>query len=299
MFDQLGGRRVIEPGKDASTADFMDVAEVAGAWFDATNTRPVRGRLFTTADQVSRPTVAVVDQELAFRMWGTSDAIGRALRIGADSDASIVTVIGVIPTRQEVSFRQPEGLIVIPGSGHYNPHTFFYVRSNVSSDGLTNAVRAAVTAVDRRVPILWVRTLEEAAATEVASLTAVASGLGALGFVALALAALGLFGVLAFIVAQRRYEIGVRVALGARRFDVAWLVAREALALAIGGALAGSLIAAALVIVLRGEIHGLQPLDPITLGTLAMIMVFVAFLASVVPARRAASVDPMRALRAE
>lgn len=143
------------------------------------------------------------------------------------------------------------------------------------------------------------RALEDVAAQEAAPLIALASGLATLGTVALALAALGLFGVLSFIVAQRRYEIGVRVALGARRGDMSWMVVRQALGLAASGLAAGALIAAAAVALLRAMIHGLQPLNPPMAAALAAIMVLVTLLASAVPARRAASVDPIQALRAE
>jgi putative ABC transport system permease protein len=130
-------------------------------------------------------------------------------------------------------------------------------------------------------------------------LTMLGSGLAGLGAVALGLAALGLFGVLSFLVAQRRYEIGVRAALGARRGDVTWMVLKQALRLGTGGVVAGALVAIAVVTLLRSIIHGLQPLNLLVFGGMAAIMVLVAVLASVVPARRAASVDPMEALRAE
>ncbi|HYN64819.1 MAG TPA: ABC transporter permease [Candidatus Limnocylindrales bacterium] len=299
MFDMLGGEPMTEPGQGASNPHWVDLAEVSGAWFEATNTRPVRGRLFSAAEQVAPPSVAVVDQEMASRLWGTSEAIGRTLRIGPDSAASVVTVVGVIPTRQEVAFRQPEGLVIIPGTRRYNPRTYFYIRTNSGSEPMIAAVRQAARTLDPRVPILWVRTLESVAAREVAGMTMLASGLAGLGTVALALAALGLFGVLSFIVAQRRYEIGIRVALGARRGNVTWMVLRQALGLGAGGVLAGGFIAAAVVTMLRAVIHGLQPLNVVVFGTIALIMVLVALLASAVPALRAASVDPMNALRAE
>jgi ABC-type antimicrobial peptide transport system permease subunit len=126
-----------------------------------------------------------------------------------------------------------------------------------------------------------------------------ASGLAGLGAVALGLAALGLFGVLSFLVAQRRYEIGIRAALGARRGDVTWMVLKQALRLGAAGVVAGALLAVAVVTLLRAIIPGLQPLDLLVFGGMAALMVLVAVLASMVPARRAASVDPMEALRAE
>lgn len=301
MFDMLGGEPVRETGNLTGRPRHCDVAGVSGDWFDATNTRAVRGRLFSAAERGAPPSVAVVDVELARRMGRTdsSDAIGRVLRIGPDSAPIVVTVIGVIPTRQEVSFRQPEGVVVIPHTWQYSPRTYFYIRTRVASAQVTAAIREAVRDVDARVPILWIRTLEEAAASEVSALTAIASGLAALGVVALALAALGLFGVLSFIVAQRRYEIGIRIALGARRGDVTWMVMRQALRLGAGGVVAGTFVALAVVALLRTVIHGLQPFNLLEFGGTAAIMVIVALLASAIPARRAASVDPMTALRTE
>lgn len=299
MFDMLGGYPMTEPGQDASKPRYGDLAQVSGAWFEATNSRPVRGRLFSAAERVAPPSVAVVDEEFASRFWGASEAIGRTLRIGADSSVSVVTVVGVIPTRQEVSFREPEGFVVIPGTRQYNARTYFYIRTSSGSESMMAAVRQAARVLDPRVPILWVRTLEDVAAREVAALTMLASGLATLGSVALALAALGLFGVLSFIVGQRRHEIGIRVALGARRIDVMWMVLKGALRLGAGGVMVGAFISVAVVTMLRSVIHGLQPLNLLAFGTMAGIIVLVALLASAVPARRAASVDPMKALRTE
>jgi predicted permease len=298
MFDMLGGSPMTESGRDPSKPHFLDLAEVSGAWFEATNTRAVRGRLFTAAELAGPPSVAVVDEVIAEYLWPGTDAVGRTLRIG-DSAPSVVTVVGVIPTRREVSFREPEGVVVIPGTRQYSPRTFFYVRTSGSAEAMLGAVRQAAREVDPRVPILWVRTVERVGADVVAPLSLLASGLAGLGAVALGLAALGLFGVLSFLVAQRRYEIGIRAALGARRGDVTWLVLKQALRLGAGGVVVGALVAVAVVTLLRAIIHGLEPLDLLVFGGMAAIMVLVAVLASMVPARRAASVDPMEALRAE
>lgn len=299
MFDMLSGEPMTQPGEDPSRPDYYDLARVSGAWFEATNTRALRGRLFTPAERAGPPSVAVVDEELARRVWGTADPLGRILRIGPDTAATIVTVVGVVPERREVSFREPEGVVFIPGTQGYNPRTYFYVRTTGDAGGMIAAVRQGVGQVDARLPVLWIRTMEEVAAREVAPLTMLASGLASLGSVALALAALGLFGLLSFIVAQRRYEIAVRVALGARRGDVMWTVLRQALGLGSGGVVAGAAIAVATVTFLRALIHGLQPLALPVFGAMAGLMVVVVLVASAVPARRAASVDPMTALRAE
>lgn len=299
MFDMVGEAPMTESGRDPGEPRYVDLAEVSGAWFDATNVVPLRGRLFTAAEQVTPPSVAVVDEVTAREVWGGSDPIGRTLRIGEDSAATIVTVVGIIPTRQEAAFREPEGLVVIPGSWRYNPRSYFYLRTSAAAQPMVAAVREAAREVDPGVPIIWVRTLDAVGAQAVASLTMVASGLAGLGAVALGLAALGLFGVLSFLVAQRRYEIGIRAALGARRGDVTWMVLKQALRLGAGGVIVGALVAVAVVTLLRSIIHGLQPLDLAMFGGMAAVMVLVAVLASAVPARRAASVDPMEALRAE
>jgi predicted permease len=298
MFDLGREEAMREPGRDTRDPHYIDLAEVSGAWFEATNTRPLRGRLFTRAELAAPPSVAIVDEVAARELWGGDDPIGRSLLIG-DSTPSLVTVVGLIGTRQEVAFRAAEGIVVIPGTRRYDPRSFFYLRTAGAAPPMIPAVRQAAREVDSRVPILSVRTLEAVGEQAVASINLLGSGLAGLGAVALGLAALGLFGVLSFLVAQRRYEIGIRAALGARRGDVTWMVLKQALGLGAGGAAVGALVAVAAVILLRSIMHGLQPLNLLVFGAMAAIMVLVAVLASVVPARRAASVDPMEALRTQ
>jgi putative ABC transport system permease protein len=210
-----------------------------------------------------------------------------------------VTIVGVIPTRQEASFRQPEGVMFLPMGGEYRPRSFFYVRTSGDAESMITAVHEAVRSVDPRVPVLWVRTMEEVGDREVSAMAMIANGMASLGGVALALAALGLFGVLSFIVAQRRHEIGIRVALGAQRTDITWMVLKQALRLGAGGVIAGGLLALASVALIRSVIHGLDSLDLAVFAGMSVVMVLVAALASALPARRAAAVDPMTALRAE
>jgi ABC-type antimicrobial peptide transport system permease subunit len=297
LFELQQSVSMTEPGKDR--VRYLKLGEVTGEWFDAINTRAVRGRLFTGAERDARAAVAVVDEEIARYLWGNEEPIGRVIRSGSDPEIATVTVIGVIPTEQVLGFREPEGSVLIPGGTRYHARTNYYVRTTGAASAMVATVREAVRAHDPRVPIGAVRTMAEAAAAEGAPLASFSSGMAALGAIALALAAIGLSGVLAFIVAQRRYEIGVRMALGARRGDVAWLVVRQALGLGAAGVLAGTLLMFAVVAVLRAIIWGLQPLDPSVLAGTALIMLLVSLLASLVPARRAVSVDPISSLRAE
>jgi predicted permease len=296
MFDMLPGERIAIPG---ARPWYEDMGSVSDSWFEATNTRAIRGRLFTAAEEAGPRTVAVVDETFARDQWRDADPVGQTMRVGEDSLSPMVTVVGVVPTRQEVSFRQPEGVMYFPMGSQYIPRSFFYVRTNGDAEQLIASVREAVRSVDPRVPILWVRTMEDVGDREVAAMTQIANGMASLGSVALALAALGLFGVLSFIVAQRRYEIGIRVALGARKTDVTWMVLNQSLRLGAAGVLAGGIIAIVAVILIRAIIHGIGGLDFVVFAGMSAVMLVVAVLASALPARRAAAVDPMTALRAE
>jgi len=292
-----------QPMRDVTSGDdrreYEDVATVSGDWFGVHDERPIAGRLLTQAELAGPPVIGVVDAVFAKNWWGDSTAIGRSLRIGEGSRARIVTIVGVIDTIRDVSFRQPEGRLFIPATGSFSARTYLYVRTTGAAAPLIETLRETVRSIDTRMPILWARTLDDVIARDIAPLTLLASGLKALGVVALALAALGLFGVMSFVVAQRSREIGIRVALGARRHDVTWMVLRHALQLGAVGVFAGAATATATAIVFRSLIHGLPAVDPATITVAATVMFAVAIVASLVPARRAAGVDPNVVLRDE
>lgn len=299
MFDMISGRVMYRPGTAPERRREFDLAEVSGDWLQATGVTARRGRAFTAAEMGGTPNVLLVDDEFARRMWRGADPIGQTLQIDYDSLSTSVTVVGVIPTRREVAYREAEGVAIIPAGNRYSPRVYFFVRTNGPAAEMIAHLQRAARSVDTRVPILWARTLEDVAARENAPLTMVASGLSTLGWVALALATLGLFGVMSFIVAQRRYEIGVRMALGARRVDVTWMVLRQALRLGVTGVAIGTLLSLAVVTALRAIVHGVKPLSLSAFLEVSIIMTLVAAVSSFIPARRAASIDPMEALRAE
>jgi predicted permease len=298
MFELPQGEWMAEVGANSvARPEWGKLIEVSGDWFAATATRPLRGRLFPVSEPAGAATVAVVDQEFARQWWRNVDPLGRRLRLGPDSAARVVTVIGVVPTRSEMAYRRPEGVVIVPAAS-YHARNFFFVGTGGQAQAMKRSVAATLRQVDSRVPVLWLRTMEEVAAQEAAPLRLIASGLGGLGTLALALAALGLFGVLAFVVAQRRQEIGIRVALGARRADVSWMVLRQALILAGIGIVTGGLLSAATVTLLRSIIFGLEPIRAGGVGLTAAIMIAVAITASLIPARRALRVDPAEVLSA-
>ncbi|HKS06599.1 MAG TPA: ADOP family duplicated permease [Gemmatimonadaceae bacterium] len=277
--------------------DYDDVAEVSGDWFAVQTPRIIEGRLLTAQELAGPPTIGVVDAAFARNWWRDSSALGRSIQVGDGPGARVVTIVGVIDTIWGFALERPEGQLIIPGSQRAQSRTFLYVRTNGPAAPMLSALQSAVRSVDQRMPMLWARTAAEVNARQVAPMTMVAQALAGLGLIALALASLGLFGVMSFVVAQRRREIGVRVALGARRQDVTWMVLRQAMTLGAVGATIGAAIAIAAVIMFRSIMHGLPGLDPVNLALAAAAMCAVAAFASLVPARSAARVDPVVALR--
>ena len=298
-FAEPDSRPIRDLTRDDGEADWEDVAEVWGDWFAVAPERLVAGRILTPAELSGPPVVAVVDAAFAREWWRDSSAVGRTLQIDEGAGAKVVTVVGVIDVIRTSPFRQAEGRVFIPASSGYNPRTYLYVRTAGPAGPMLDALTAVVRALDPLMPVRWARTRDDLAEQEVASFTLMGSGLRALGAVALALAALGLFGVMSFVVARRRREIAVRVALGARRVDVTGLVLRYALMLGMAGVLVGAALAIAAAVSLRAVIHGIPALDPASLAGAAVVMLAVAVAASLFPARRAARVDPSTALREE
>ena len=259
---------------------------------------PVRqGREFSRTDMIETIPAVVVNETLAARMWPGQDPLGRRIRF---KDSPWLTVVGVVGDVKH-------GDLMAPAKPQaYTTHAqdakiFAELVVRTASDPLTYAapVRAAIWAVDKDQPVWRVRSmdmsLEQAMrpARSVATLAAVSAG------AALVLSVLGLYGVLSYLVGQRTREIGVRIALGAGRTNVLQLVLRHALGLAVAGVVLGLVIAIAWARLLRSLLFGIGPSDPFTFVSVASLLLVVAFVASYVPARRAASVDPAHALRWE
>jgi macrolide transport system ATP-binding/permease protein len=274
---------------------YDDVAVVAGDWFAARNVRPIAGRVFSPTD--ADGAVAVVDEAEAARLWPGANPIGQSVRIGDDSTAALRTVIGLIPTVRKPATER-EGVITIPAAA-YNPRTRFYVRTRGNAADLRVPVRSVMQGLDAKLPVVAIATLAESLEESGSQVEQMASGVGVMGVIALLLAALGLSSVLAFVVAQRRFEIGVRIALGAQRSAVTWMVLRQSLTLAVIGTAAGAVVAGAVATLLRNLLFGLPPIDPVAFAGSSAILLVVALLSSAAPARLAARVDPMVALRAD
>ena len=242
---------------------------------------------------------------MARRLWPDEDPIGK--RISEEEHPTAqdwVTVVGVVDDVKQMSMAdkrrdsvyQPMGQINKPG---WISHIAFVVRTASNPGALATAMRAAVREVDSNQPVQTVATMRELIAASTDEPRFQTRLLGAFAMLALLLAVVGIYGVLAYSVAQRTHEIGIRMALGAEAGDVLRMVLRRTLALAATGIAIGAAAALAATRVLAKFLFEVKPSDPATFVTVAALLAGVAVLASWVPARRAARVDPVEALRYE
>jgi predicted permease len=280
------------------------------AYFRALGVRLLRGRAFAAADgaDTTRSAPVLVSETFARRVWPGADPLGRCLVAGTDAgqQSACMRVVGVVSDVRFLSPTDPAPPLM------YHPLTTYRqgpvsLLARVAPDArgeaaaFVPAVRAAVLGADPRIPFVDVGPVSTnsllSAALDPYRVSAAAFTL--FGALALALAAVGLYGVVAYAVAQRAGEFGVRTALGARGRDVAALVLGQGLRLVALGGAAGALGAVLVGRLLRAKLYGVGPLDPVSLGASAVALAAAALLASWLPARRAARVDPATALRAE
>ena len=279
---------------------------VTPGYFEALGIPLRRGRVFTERDRADAPRVALVNETMARTYWPQGDAVGGRIRTRGPGDPWM-TVVGVVAdVRHSGLTGEPRKIwyrpqAQMPADG-FNPRSMsLAVRAAAGTDPLQLAapVRAAVRALQPGLPIAELRTMTEIRGGAIARERFTLQLLLAFGALALTLAAIGIYGVLAYWVARRTHEIGVRLAIGAQRRNVLGHVVGQALALTAGGLALGVAGALALGRTLEGLLYGVEPADPWTLAGVAVLLGGVALLAGLLPARRAASLDPMSALRAD
>jgi putative ABC transport system permease protein len=275
-----------------------DVRLATPHYFDAMGMRLLRGRSFTAQDGPESPLVVVVNQSLARRVWPGQEAVGRRLVVDYIRGARTYEVVGVVNDLHFYDLRRE------PRPEMYFPHAQIsylglnvVVRTNEDPASLAPVLERVVRELDPLQPVHSVATLEELLAESLARDRFLMSLLGSLAAVALLLAATGIYGVMAYLVSQRTHEIGVRMALGAQRKDAFAMVLRQSLMLSASGAAIGLLAAYGLSRGIAGLLFGISPTDPATFAGVAGLLGAVAVLAGWMPARRAASIDPMDALR--
>ncbi|MGH7679999.1 MAG: FtsX-like permease family protein, partial [Gemmatimonadaceae bacterium] len=273
---------------------------VTAGYFDAMQIPIVRGRGLTSSDNASSPRVMVVNERLAGLLWPGEDAIGK--RVRSPHDTGLVEIIGVARNGKYRSLAEPAqqpAYWLSSSQFPMGPRGQLVVRSRSSVGDAVISARAALRAMDPALPIGKVQALSAYIAETVSGQRVGAALLAVFGAVALTLAAFGIFGVIAQGVAARTREIGIRMSLGARAGDVVRSFVREGLGLTAIGAAAGVLLSLGVSKLLAALLFGLEPTDMLTFVGASAAIVAVAAVASFVPARRAAKVDPLIALRSD
>jgi predicted permease len=276
-------------------------------YFHALGVRLIRGRTFEPRDDASAPGVVVVNETLARRYWPGESPVGRRLDgrtrgIGPLGrrllPGSRVEVIGVVSDVRNTSLTaEPEPAIYWSARQFPFKKMYIVVRGAAPPAALAARVRDEVRRLDPALPLGEMRPLDRVLAASVDPPRLVMLLMTAFAALALALAAIGIYGILSYTVSHRRRELGLRLALGARPADVLRLVVGEALALAAVGALAGAAAAAAGGRLLAGLLYGVRPADPLTTAAVTAVVLGVALVACLGPGRRAALTDPARTLR--
>jgi len=293
-------------------APYMEIDQRAATpeYFQTMKIPLVGGRLLTQADRADSPLVAVVDVNFAHRFWPDGGAIGRHVAVDAVPNAKPLaprwrTIVGVVGHVKHYGL-DAEGReqIYIPHAqplfGTFSPREMtLAVRTSLDPVSVTSAIRDQVFAMDKDVPLYDIATMDQLISTSVAQPRLNLSMLTAFAVLALVLAGVGVYGVMAYAVTQRTQEFGVRMALGAKPRDVLKQVFVEGGRLAFLGLVLGLVAALALTRLMASLLFGVKPTDPLTLAAAACILSIIALAACYIPARRATRVDPMIALRYE
>ena len=260
----------------------------------------LRGRNLAPQDSETSPHVAVVNEALARTVFPGQDPIGRYIEnFGPTGDQ--IQIVGVIGNVHHVGLADaPRSEIYLPfGQAHW-PQAYVVVRSKTADPlTLTTTAQSAVWSVNRDVPLAGLRSMQDVIGNSVSRRKFAMALLAIFAGLAMLLAAIGLYGVMSYTVSQRIHELGIRMALGAQRADVMRLVVGQGMALALAGVALGMLASILLTRLISGLLFGVSAQDPLTFGGLAALLMTVAFLANLIPARRATQVDPMVALRNE
>jgi putative ABC transport system permease protein len=274
---------------------------VTPAYFEAMGTRLVRGRTFTSADRADARPVAIVNESLARQIWPGEDAIGKRLKQGwPEQPGTWREIVGIVADVKFEGVTERTPLQVYMPFAQDPPRAFFIIaRTATDPASLASAIEATVHSFDRDLPVFAVRTMERVMESEIERQRTMEIVLSVFAIVALLLASIGLYGIVAHSVTERTHEIGVRMALGAERGDVLRLVVRHGLSMTLVGLAIGVAGAAAVTGSLRGLLYGVQPFDLLTFVAVAALLVLTASVACLIPAARALQIPPTTALRSE
>jgi putative ABC transport system permease protein len=259
------------------------------------------GRAFTNADGPDAPAVVIINETFARRFWPDDDPLGKRWKFGGpNSQAPWTTIVGIVADSRRTGFdAQPRCEAFFPNAQNPSGALTVVVRTANDPLQLAGTLRANVHSIDPDLPVHNIKTMDELLGSMMSQRRLNMLLFGILAGVALVLAAVGIYGVIAYSVTERTHEIGIRIALGAPSTEILKLVMGQAMLLAAGGVVLGLLAAFALTRVMSSLLYGVSATDATTFVVIAVLLPSVGLLASYIPARRAMKVDPMVALRHE
>ena len=285
-----------QPSVPLAERPFVDIEAVSPQWFQTMRVPLHAGRAFSAADNADAQKVVIVNETFARRFWGNQNPLDRHIVVGRGPAPS--QVIGVAADIKNKGLAQDtQAQLYLPFAQLPWADMNLLVRTMAPPQSLTSAVRVAISSVDPDQPVAGVQTVDDLVDSSLAQPRFTMLLLGIFSATALALSLIGIYGVLSYWVAQRRYELGIRLALGAQRADVLRIVVRQGFTLAIAGIAIGLVAALLLTRLMSSMLYKVGPLDLTTFAVAPLVFLSIALLASYLPARGATRVDPIEALR--
>jgi hypothetical protein len=285
--------------RDMSTP-ISEISVVSPEYFRLLRIPLREGRLLQASDRAEDVRVALVSETTARRYWPRGSAVGKRLRLGASAGTPWVLVVGTVDdVLYDWTDRVPEATVYLPASQAARGAAQLGLRVNGDPTAFVLPARGALAAIDPLLPAFDVMPLKDAIDESLAGSTQIVAMTGMLAALAVLIAIVGLYGVISYVIAGRTREFGVRMALGARQADIAWIVMRRAGVLVAAGLGVGFLLAAGTTRVVSGLMFAARGSTPGVWAAVAALLTAITLIACYVPARRATKADPMTALRAE
>jgi putative ABC transport system permease protein len=284
-------------GQAAAQPTVITGSEVTPAYFRLLRMKLMRGRVFDDDDSDGRPLVAVINEAMARTYWPNENPVGKRLKLSRRA-TEWTTIVGVVgDTRGESLASAGAPQLYAALYQRQGKHLSIFLRGRLESAAVARDVRAQIQIVNAALPVFGAQTLDETVSDSLAVRRFALELIALFAVTALLLAALGLYGVISYMVSERTQELGVRLALGAQPADVLRLILRQGVTLAVAGAAVGLAGAVLVSRAMAGMLVGVGPFDPLTLGSATGLLTLVAFAGCYLPARRAVRVDPVVALR--
>jgi putative ABC transport system permease protein len=286
-------------GTEATQAPLVNGSAVTPEYFHLLGMALVRGRLFTSFDNETKPAVAIINEAMARTFWPNADPLGQRVKLSRSATAW-TTIVGTVADARTETL-QDTGVPAIYSSAYqtHAKHLAIFLRGQVDSAAMPDRVRGQVQLVDETLPVYGGRMLQAAVEGSLTARRFSMEVVALFAATALLLAALGIYGVISYLVTERRREIGIRLALGATRRAILEMLLGQAMALTVVGVAVGAVCALAAARVMAGTLYGVRPTDPATFAGVAVVLIIVALLACYIPARRAVGIHPLAALRRE